>query len=82
MLAKIGAEFLDPIVGVGILIWDLWDYNHTVSVNRPILRSSILEYLDQVKDSLLNNPVNGIMVSIHELEYGILNSVQSVQHPS
>ena len=78
---KIGAELLDPIVGIGILIWDLWDYNHTVSINRPILRASILEYLHQVKHSLLNNPTNGIMASINQLESGILKSVQLANHP-
>ncbi|MFO5526498.1 MAG: hypothetical protein ACLBM1_01450 [Cuspidothrix sp.] len=78
---KIGAELLDPIVGIGILIWDLWDYNHTVSINRPILRASILKYLHQVKHSLLNNPTNGIMASINQLDSGILKSVQLAKHP-
>lgn len=77
---KIGAEFLDPIVTVGIVIWDLWDYNRTVSVNRPILRSAIYDYLDEVKNSLLDNPANGIMMSIHQLEDGILKSVVSANH--
>ncbi|TAF10538.1 MAG: hypothetical protein EAZ77_03015 [Nostocales cyanobacterium] len=77
---KIGAELLDPIVGIGIIIWDLWDYNNTVSVNRPILRSAILDYLHEVKSSLLDNPANGIMASIHQLETGILKSVQSANH--
>ncbi|GAB1539236.1 hypothetical protein NUACC21_19020 [Scytonema sp. NUACC21] len=70
--AKIGAEFLDPIVGVGIIIWDLWDYHHTVNVNRPILRQAILDYLNLVKDSLLENPENGIMAAIYQLENGII----------
>lgn len=78
---KIGAELLGPIVSVGILIWDLWDYNHTVSINRPILRASILEYLHQVKHYLVKDPINGIMGSIHELQYSILNSVQLAKHP-
>lgn len=78
---KIGAELLDLIVTLGILIWDLWDYNHTVSVSRPILRSVILDYLSEVKNSLLDNPVNGIMTSIHQLEGGILKSLESANHP-
>lgn len=76
VVGKIDAELLDPILGIGILIWDLWDYNHTVSINRPILRASILEYSHQVKHSLLNNPTNGIMASTNQLESGILKSVQ------
>lgn len=79
---KIGAEFLDPIVGVGIIIWDLWDYHHTVSVNKPILRAAILDYLNEVKKSLLNNPENGIMASIYQLEGDIIKSVQLANHQS
>ncbi|MFN6481152.1 hypothetical protein [Nostoc sp. DedQUE07] len=77
---KRGAELLDPIIGIGIIIWDLWDYNHTVSVNRPILRVAIYDYLDEVKNSLLDNPANGIMMSIHQLEDGIMKSVGSANH--
>lgn len=72
---KIGAEFLDPIVGIGILIWDVWDYHHTVAVERPILKTAILDYLNEVKASLLDNPDNGIMAVIYQLEAGILKSV-------
>jgi hypothetical protein len=73
---KLGAELLDPIFGIGILIWDLWDYNHGVSVNRPILQETILEYLNQVKNSLLDDPTTGVMASIHELQGGILKSIK------
>jgi len=78
--AKIGANFIDPIIGVGIIAWDLWDYHHTVTVNRPILRAAILDYLTEVNKSLLNNPENGIMASIYQLEGGILKSVQSANY--
>ena len=73
---KIGAEFLDPIVGVGIIIWDVWDYQHTVKVSRPIIRDAIVDYLREVKVSLLDNSENGIMAAIYQLESGILKSVK------
>jgi hypothetical protein len=79
---KIGAEFLDPIVAVGIIIWDLWDYQNTVKVSRPILREAIQDYLKEVKASLLDNPEDGIMAAIYQLESGILKSVRSASHPS
>ncbi|MFP5273081.1 hypothetical protein [Coleofasciculus sp.] len=72
---KFGAQFLDPIVGVGIIIWDVWDYQHTVKVERPVLREAIRDYLQEVKASLLDNPDNGIMAAIYQLEGGILKSV-------
>lgn len=78
---KIGAEFLDPIIGIGIIIWDVWDYHHTVAVERPILREAILDYLHEVKASLLDNSENGIMAAINRLEGGILKSVQVAAHP-
>jgi hypothetical protein len=77
---KIGAEFLDPIVGIGIIIWDVWDYHHTVAVERPILREAILNYLQEVKLSMLENSENGIMAAINQLEGGILKSVQVAAH--
>lgn len=79
---QLGAQLLDPIVGIGIIIWDVWDYKHTVKVERPVLREAILDYLKEVKASLLNNPDNGIMASINQLESGIFNSVRSTAHPA
>lgn len=73
---KIGAQLLDPIVGIGIIIWDVWDYNHTVAVEKPRLREAIYDYLKQVKFSLLENPENGIMVAINQVESGILKSIK------
>jgi hypothetical protein len=64
--------FLDPIVGVGIIIWDVWDYNHTVQVEKPILREAILDYLQEIKVSLLDDRV---MFAIHQIEDGIIKSI-------
>jgi hypothetical protein len=57
--------------------WDIWDYNHTVKVERPILHQNLLAYLDQVKSSLLKNPESGIMAAINQLEVNILKGIQS-----
>lgn len=78
---KIGAQLLDPIVGIGIIIWDFWDYNHTVAVEKPILRDAIYDYLKQVKISLLENPENGIMVAVTQVENGIFKSIQRSHKP-
>ncbi|EGK85296.1 hypothetical protein D0A34_02440 [Microcoleus vaginatus PCC 9802] len=73
--SQLGVSLIDPIVGIGIIIWDLWDYNHTVTVERPILREHIVEYLKDVKKSLLTNPESGIMAAIYQLESGLLKSL-------
>ncbi|MEW6493913.1 MAG: hypothetical protein AB1589_15590 [Cyanobacteriota bacterium] len=77
---NLGVQLLDPIVAVGIIVWDIWDYKHTVKVDKPVLREAILDYLQEVKASLLKNSENGIMASMNQLEGGIVKSVQSATH--
>ncbi|GFE68256.1 hypothetical protein [Chroococcus sp. FPU101] len=64
--------FLDPIVGVGIIIWDVWDYNHTVQVEKPILRAAILDYLQEIKVALLDD---NILSAIHQIEESLIKSI-------
>ena len=73
--SQLGVGLIDPIVGVGIIMWDLWDYDRTVKVERPILREHLVSYLKDVKKSLLTNPETGIMAAIYQLESGILKSL-------
>lgn len=73
--AKIGAQFIDPLIVFGIMIWDLWDYHHTVTVEKPVLRNAIELYLQEVEESLLYNPHNSIMSSIYQIENGILKAL-------
>ncbi|MGB7445111.1 MAG: hypothetical protein WA919_28910 [Coleofasciculaceae cyanobacterium] len=79
---KFGAQLIDPIVGVGIIVWDVWDHQHTVKVEKPVLREAIFDYLTEVKNSLLDNHANSIMAAIYQLEGGILKSVQSATYPA
>jgi hypothetical protein len=58
---KVGTLFLDATVGVGIIIWDVWENNHTANIEKPILHDNIATYLQELKNSLLNNSENGIM---------------------
>lgn len=77
LAGKIGSQLLDPIVGIGIIIWDVWDYYNTVKVERPILHDNIADYLQEVKYSLLYNSENGIMKAIGEIEKNILPSISA-----
>jgi hypothetical protein len=74
---QVGAQLIDPIVGIGIIIWDLWDYHHTVQIERPILREAILEYLQEVKASLLDDRQDSIMSAIARVEDSILNQLSA-----
>jgi hypothetical protein len=69
------AGLLDCTVGVGILLWDLWDTYHTANIEKPILRGTILEYLEEVKASILDNPETGIMTAIEQIESKIIESL-------
>lgn len=71
----LGLELLNPIAGLGIIVWDVWDHYHTVQLERPILRASLESYLNEVKESLLNDPENGILSSVNKFHDGILNSL-------
>lgn len=75
LAGKAGAVFLDATVGVGIIIWDVWDTNHTANVEKPILHDNIAAYLQEVKYSLLNNPENGIMTVIDQIQSRIVPSL-------
>ncbi|AFY39076.1 hypothetical protein Lepto7376_2819 [[Leptolyngbya] sp. PCC 7376] len=73
--AELGTSFVDPIVGVGIFIWDLWDYQHTVKLERPLLKANLMDYLQGVEHSLLHDPETGVMSAIAQIEQGIFQSL-------
>lgn len=72
---KIGGTFLDASVGVGIILWDVWDINHTAQIEKPILKANLIDYLEEVKDSLLNNPQTGMMNIVDQIQSTIVSSL-------
>lgn len=75
LAGKIGAEALGSVFGVGIIVWDVWDHQHTKTTQLPILRQNIEEYLDQVKASLLKDPTSGLISAIYDLESQVVRNV-------
>lgn len=73
----IGLELLNPLAGLGILAWDIWDHYQTVKVERPILQENLNNYLDEVKDSLLNDKQNGILSSVNKFHDGIIDTLSN-----
>ncbi|MHC5761663.1 hypothetical protein [Nostoc sp.] len=73
----LGLELLNPLAGLGVLAWDIWDHYHTVKVERPILRENLNNYLNEVKDSLLNDKENGVLSSVNKFHDGILDTLNS-----
>lgn len=75
LAAELGTSLIDPLVGIGILLWDIWDYNHTVANDRPQLRKALFLYLSDVERSLLSNSDTGIMSAIDQVEHKLLKSL-------
>lgn len=73
--AELGTSLIDPLVGVGLLLWDIWDYKRTVAADRPILRENLLAYLQDVKRSLLTASDTGIMSVINQVEAKLVSSL-------
>ncbi len=74
---KLGGEFLGPIVGIGIIVWDIWDHYNTVKENKPLLRKSIKRFLDEMKLSILDDPVNGVMAPVYQMEDRLKDSLRA-----
>lgn len=72
--AKFGSSLIDPLAGVGILVWDLLDHRHTSSRDRPIVKANLINYLHDMEKSLLTNPETGIMSAINQVEQQLFDS--------
>jgi hypothetical protein len=71
----LGLELLNPIAGLGVLAWDIWDHYHTVGVERPIMYTNLEKYMSEVEDSLLNDKENGVLSSINKFHDGIIDDL-------
>ncbi len=73
--ASSGGKLLGPIVGLGILVWDLWDHHQTREIQRPLLRAALLDYLDEMNHTLLDDPQAGVMGVVYQIEQAIHGSL-------
>lgn len=78
--AKAGGKFLGTIVGVGVLVWDIWDHNKTKNENKPILRQALADYFVELKDILMNDPEAGIMTTFNDLEKQVFSGLRLSQN--
>lgn len=76
-----GAKLLNPILGVGFLVWEVWDYQEMVDQSRPQLRQNISDYLEELKYSILSGE-DGILSAISEVEYDLYRKIQSLGRQS
>lgn len=73
---KSGGKLAGPIIGVGVLIWDVWDHHHTKAVERPILRQNLMDYFAEMKQGFLHEPETGIISILTAMETGVLKQLQ------
>lgn len=76
-IGGVGLKLIDPLLAVGFLAWNIWDYQHMVSNSRPELRQNISDYLNELKASIFNDPDNSIMAAIEEVEHKLLANLES-----
>ena len=65
---KIAGKVLGAAIGVGLIIWEIWDYNETVAVERPRLSQQLNDYLEEVEKELLYDSEAGILTVLDDLE--------------
>ncbi|MBE9229801.1 hypothetical protein IQ264_30825 [Phormidium sp. LEGE 05292] len=71
---KVGS-MIDPAVAIVLIAWDYWDYTNGVKDNKPRLREDLVEYLHNLKKSLLSDPEHSVMSAVNELEQAIKTSL-------
>lgn len=73
--AKMGGKFLGPIVGIGVIVWDVWDHHRTKKIERPLLRRNLSAYLDELKFMLMKESETGLMAILGTMENDMLSSL-------
>jgi hypothetical protein len=74
--ARAGGKLAGPIIGIGVIVWDVWDHHRTKTIERPVLRQSIADYFGEVRQSLLHDPQTGIASTLHAIEGDVLARVR------
>lgn len=71
-VAKTGGKslgrFIGPLITVAILIWDITEYKIATSKDKPVLRQNILNYLQNVKETLLYDEEFGICTELNNVQ--------------
>jgi len=77
--SRTGGRLVGLIIGIGIILWDLWDHEQTKEIERPKLRQAIVDYFEEIKKSLMYDPESGVMSLITSMQENILASLRSQQ---
>ena len=75
--SRAGGRLLGLIIGVGIVMWEMWDHERTQELERPKLRQAIVEYFDEVQQNLLYDPEYGIIAILDIMRGNVLASLRT-----
>lgn len=75
---KAVAKLTDPLLVIGFIAWDIFDYNKMVDKSRPEMSQTILDYLTELKYSILLAPDNSITTAIDEVQSQLEKSITSL----
>lgn len=70
-------QLADPLLAIGFVIWDVWDYSKMVEKSRTPLRQNIFDYLTELKNKTLYDSIEGIIPALEEIEAQLLNKLPS-----
>jgi hypothetical protein len=73
--AKTGGKMLGWIIGVGIIVWDVFDHYSSRGEQEPVLRDNLLDYVGEMRQTLLDDHDSGVMSVIHAMELSIRSSL-------
>ncbi|MGI0480496.1 hypothetical protein ACN4EE_06865 [Geminocystis sp. CENA526] len=71
------AELVNPLVAIGFVIWEVWDYRKIVEKSRTPLRQNILDYLKELKNRTLYDSNVGIIPALEEIEAQVIEQLLS-----
>jgi len=74
--AKWGSTLVDPALGIGLIVWDVWNYRNNVDHDRPQLRKDLICYITALRNSIQENQEgNGIMDAITSLQMDLIKGL-------
>lgn len=74
--AKWGATLVDPALGIGLIVWDVWHYRQNVDHDRPLLRRDLTRYITALRNSIQENQEgNGIMDAVASLQMDLIKGL-------
>jgi len=69
------ARCVVPLLTVGFVAWEYYDHTSTVKEQKPILLRNIRELLNELRETLLNDPQSGVKGVLAGFEDSILRSL-------